>query len=95
MNIDKSVLQQIEKLAKLNVDQPDQEITVKKIVGILDMLDKINAKDIAEVEPLYHPSEIQQAMRDDIADSHILRDYYQENAPKTENGLFIVPKVIE
>lgn len=95
MNIDEKTLQQIESLAKLTVNDADKALTIKKIVGVLDMLDKINMDDIEGLEPLYHPLEISQPMRDDISDDAIERDKIQLQSPQTENGLFLVPKVIE
>lgn len=95
MNIDQTTLQQIEKLAKLNVGVEDQEITIKKIVSILDMLDKIDMNDLTDIEPLYHPLEISQPTREDKANSDIPRDSIQQQSPQIDSGLFLVPKVIE
>ncbi|PID67015.1 MAG: Asp-tRNA(Asn)/Glu-tRNA(Gln) amidotransferase GatCAB subunit C [Gammaproteobacteria bacterium] len=95
MKIDDNILQQIEQLAKLNVGQQEQAKTIEKIVGVLDMLDKVKMADIEDLEPLYHPLEIQQAMREDIADGDIPRDAIQAQSPQVAEGLFLVPKVIE
>lgn len=95
MQIDESTLTQLEKLAKLTVSEADHDLTVKKIVGILDMLDHINLDDIVDLAPLYHPLEINQPMRSDTADNDINREQLQRNAPLVEAGLFLVPKVIE
>ncbi|PIE42511.1 MAG: hypothetical protein CSA47_00325 [Gammaproteobacteria bacterium] len=59
------------------------------------MLDQVDMDDIADLPPLYHPLEIDQPLRDDIADSNIDRDAIQAGAPLVESGLFLVPKVIE
>lgn len=95
MNIDDKILQQVEKLAKLHVSAEDKALTIKKITGILDVLDKVNMADYADLQPLYHPLEINQVMRMDVENSDIDRQSLQSNAPQTENGLFLVPKVIE
>lgn len=95
MKIDESTLQQIEQLAKLTVSDEDRELSLKKMVGVLDMLDRINMADIADLPPLYHPLEISQAMREDTANADIDREHLQSGAPQTQNGLFLVPKVIE
>lgn len=95
MKIDNNTLQQIEKLAKLNVSDAEKDKTIDKIVGVLDMLDKINMDDIADLEPLYHPLEIQQAMREDVPNADIPRDEIQAQSPQIAEGLFLVPQVIE
>lgn len=95
MNIDEQTLAHIEKLAKLTVDEHQRELTVKKIVGVLDMLDQVNPDDIADLAPLYHPLEIHQPLRADNANANIDRDSVQSQSPQVEKGLFLVPKVIE
>ncbi len=95
MNIDDKILNNLEKLAKLNIKEENQSKTIEKIKGILDMLDKIDDSSIEGLEPLYHPLEIQQAMREDIPDHDIDRDYLQSQSPQVENGLFLVPKVLD
>lgn len=95
MNIDDKILNQVEKLAKLTVSEAEKSLTIKKITGVLDALDKVNMDDIADLEPLYHPLEIAQIMRADNENPDIDRVSLQANAPQTERGLFLVPKVIE
>lgn len=95
MKIDNPTFTQIEKLAKLTVNDADRELTVKKIEGVLDMLDRIDMNDIADLEPLYHPLEIAQPLRADVPDTETQRDAIQQQSPQVEKGLFLVPKVIE
>ncbi len=93
--IDEHTLSNLEKLAKIDIDQQERELTRQKIAGVLDMLDKINMDDITDLEPLYHPLEISQPLRDDTANATIDREALQASAPLVEQGLFLVPKVIE
>ncbi len=95
MRIDESTLKNIEKLAKLRVSEEDKAITLKKIASVLDNMDKVDMAEIADLEPLYHPLEINQPMRNDISNPDIPRDSIQAQSPLVENGLFLVPKVIE
>ncbi len=95
MNIDDKILQQVEKLAKLRVSDAEKQLTLEKINGVLAALDKVNIADFADLEPLRHPLEIHQVMRADEENPAINREALQGNAPQTEKGLFLVPKVIE
>lgn len=95
MKIDEKTLQQLEKLAKLSVEDKDRELTMEKIVGVLNMLDNIDMNDIADLEPLYHPLGIEQPLRNDEPNAEIPRDDIQQQSPQVERGLFLVPKVIE
>jgi aspartyl-tRNA(Asn)/glutamyl-tRNA(Gln) amidotransferase subunit C len=47
------------------------------------------------VEPMSHPQSAMQRLRDDRATEPDLRDAFQSIAPATEDGLYLVPKVIE
>ncbi len=95
MKIDEQILNNIEKLAKLTVSETERELTKQKINAVLNMLDKVNMEEIADLEPLYHPLEISQPLRADEANPHIDREALQAGAPLVESGLFLVPKVIE
>ncbi len=75
MRIDESTLKNIEKLAKLKVSEEDKAITLKKIASVLDNMDKVDMAEIADLEPLYHPLEINQPMRNDILITQAL--FYQ------------------
>ncbi|MGY0399958.1 MAG: Asp-tRNA(Asn)/Glu-tRNA(Gln) amidotransferase subunit GatC [Ostreibacterium sp.] len=95
MKINNSTLAQIEKLAKLQISEEDRTLTLNKITNILDKLDNLNLDDITDLAPLYHPLEITQPMREDIANPTIIRDEIQAHSPQTQQGLFLVPNVIE
>lgn len=93
--INEKTLSQVEKLAKLTLNEEQRSLAISKMQGILDMLDKIDMQEIEDLAPLYHPLEIAQPFRDDEASSQIDRELLQKNAPAVENGLFLVPKVID
>ena len=55
----------------------------------------MQAVDTSGIEPLAHPLEATQRLRADTVTEQNQRDAYQAVAPAVENGLFLVPKVIE
>lgn len=91
----KETLHQIEKLAKINLDDAESQQATEKIYSILSLLDQVSKHDIADLEPLYHPLEISQPWREDHPCDKIERDELQQQAPSVEQGLYLVPKVIE
>ncbi|MPV86425.1 Asp-tRNA(Asn)/Glu-tRNA(Gln) amidotransferase subunit GatC [Ostreibacterium oceani] len=95
MKIDNDTLAQLEQLAKIQITPSEHDKTIAKITGVLTMLDCIDFESVSSVEPLYHPLEISQPLRPDSADADIDRETLQAQAPQTEAGLFLVPKVIE
>ncbi len=63
--------------------------------SILGLVDQMQAVDTSGIEPLAHPLEASQRLRPDQVTESNQRDRYQAIAPATENGLYLVPKVIE
>mgnify|MGYP001468082052 FL=1 len=55
----------------------------------------MQAVDTEGVEPLAHPLEATQRLRADVVSETNQREAYQAIAPAVENGLYLVPKVIE
>ncbi|WP_134604273.1 Asp-tRNA(Asn)/Glu-tRNA(Gln) amidotransferase subunit GatC, partial [Pseudomonas aeruginosa] len=63
--------------------------------NILGLIDQMQAVDTSGVEPLAHPLEATQRLRPDAVTETDHRDAYQTIAPAVEEGLYLVPKVIE
>jgi aspartyl-tRNA(Asn)/glutamyl-tRNA(Gln) amidotransferase subunit C len=55
----------------------------------------MDAVDTGQVTPMAHPLEMAQRLREDLVTEPMARERYQAGAPAVENGLFLVPKVIE
>lgn len=55
----------------------------------------MNQVDTTDIEPLAHPLDIPQRLREDKVTEPNLRDKFQAIAPQVESGLYLVPKVIE
>jgi len=63
--------------------------------GILAMVDAMRAVDTSGVEPMSHPQEVAQRLREDRVTEKDQREIFQSVAPAVEDGLYLVPKVIE
>mgnify|MGYP001005772888 CR=1 FL=1 len=63
--------------------------------NILDLVDQLGAADTDSVEPMAHPLNAVQRLRADEVTETNQREAFQAIAPATENGLYLVPRVIE
>lgn len=95
MSLTPKDIKKIAHLARLNLSENDIEIYTPQLSKILDFIEQMNQVDTSEVEPLAHPLDISQRLRQDTVTEENLRDKYQRIAPQTEAGLYLVPKVID
>ena len=63
--------------------------------GILELVDQMQAVDTSDIEPMANPLDATQLLRADEVTEGNRRDAFQAIAPAVENGLYLVPKVID
>ena len=95
MALDSTDVEKIAHLARLAVTAEETETLKSELSGILDLVERMNALDTSDVLPMAHPLDMNQRLRPDDVTEENRRDAYQEIAPAVENGLYLVPKVIE
>lgn len=95
MSINVDVVRSMARLARLAIDDDDVPQITEQLSGILAFVDQLQAADTAGVEPLAHPAEIPARLRKDEVTETDERDRLQQGAPRAEDGLFLVPRVIE
>jgi aspartyl-tRNA(Asn)/glutamyl-tRNA(Gln) amidotransferase subunit C len=95
MPLDQSTVTHIAELAKLKVQEHDLSLVANELSNILDLVAQMNAVDTAGVEPMTHPFDATLRLREDVVTASDKRAKLQSNAPDTEQGLFLVPKVID
>ncbi|MBD1553348.1 Asp-tRNA(Asn)/Glu-tRNA(Gln) amidotransferase subunit GatC [Pseudomonas typographi] len=95
MALERSDVEKIAHLARLGLNDADLPRTTDALNSILGLVDQMQAVDTQGIAPLAHPLEASQRLRPDQVTEHNQREAYQAIAPATENGLYLVPKVIE
>lgn len=95
MSLDKTQVEKIAHLARLQIDPADIPEYATNLSNILDLVAQMDAVDTNGVDPMAHPTEAVQRLRDDQVTETNQRDHFQAVAPLVENGLYLVPKVIE
>ncbi len=95
MALERSEVEKIAHLARLGLNDADLPRTTETLNNILGLIDRMQAVDTEGVEPLAHPLETSQRLRTDVVTEVNQRDAYQAIAPAVEDGLYLVPRVIE
>ncbi len=95
MSLDENDIRKLAILARISVDNSIVDDVAHKISDILDMVDQMQALDTSAVEPMANPLDAVQPLRADEVTETNQREAFQAIAPATENGLYLVPKVID
>jgi aspartyl-tRNA(Asn)/glutamyl-tRNA(Gln) amidotransferase subunit C len=86
-------------LARLELHADEQAAMLDQLNGFFSIVEQMSAVDTGGIEPLYTPlaavSEVPLRLRDDVVTETDEREANQRSAPAVEDGLFLVPKVIE
>ena len=86
-------------LARLELSADEAPEMLKQLNGFFRIVEQMSAVDTAGIEPLYTPlsaiQAVQLRLRDDVVSETNQREANQRSAPAVEDGLFLVPKVIE
>ncbi len=86
-------------LARLELRPDEETVMLEQLNGFFSIVEQMSAVDTRGVEPLYTPlsavQTVELRLRDDRVTEHDEREANQRSAPAVEEGLFLVPKVIE
>jgi aspartyl-tRNA(Asn)/glutamyl-tRNA(Gln) amidotransferase subunit C len=95
MSIDVDEVKKIAKLAALDVKDEDLQSYADNLSNILGLVEQMSAVDTTGVTPMSHPFDVIQRLREDVVTEVDRREDFQAIAPKTEDGLYLVPKVLD
>jgi aspartyl-tRNA(Asn)/glutamyl-tRNA(Gln) amidotransferase subunit C len=95
MSLTADDVDKIAHLARLSIDGETREGMLGDLSRILGMVEQMDQVATDGIEPMAHPLHMSQRLRADRITEVDHRDAYQEIAPLTEDGLYLVPKVIE
>ncbi len=95
MSISRDTIAKVAHLARINLSDEEIPKITQSISDILALIDKMQAANTTNIEPLANPHDAIQRLREDAVTAIDEREKLLKNAPASEDGLFLVPKVIE
>lgn len=100
MSLTLADVKRIANLAQLDMDEAHAETALAELNGIFALAEQMQAVDTTGVEPLSQPlaavlDNLSLRLREDVVTEENRRTDYQQPAPATQDGLYLVPKVIE
>lgn len=95
MLLNRTDIEKIAHLARLDIADGDTQTFAQELSLIFNLAEHLLAVNTHNILPLAHPLSMTQRLREDVVTESNLRDKFQIIAPLTEDGLYLVPKVID
>jgi aspartyl-tRNA(Asn)/glutamyl-tRNA(Gln) amidotransferase subunit C len=95
MSIERQEIEKLATLSRIAINESTIAEVSQQLGSVLDLVDQLQAVNTEGVEAMSHPMQATQRLREDEVTELNQRDALQATAPETEDGLFLVPKVIE
>jgi aspartyl-tRNA(Asn)/glutamyl-tRNA(Gln) amidotransferase subunit C len=95
MSIEKQTIENLATLARLEIDDQRVEEISQRLGSVLELVDQLQAADTNNLADNSHAPQVTQRLREDKVTESDQRDAFQAIAPDTEDGLYLVPKVID
>ncbi len=96
MTVDDKLIDKLSKLSSLEIKDSKKESLKSELADIINFVENLNELDVSNIEATFNTVEGGTPLREDEAKQDLeLSNHILKNAPKSENGYFIVPKIIE
>jgi aspartyl-tRNA(Asn)/glutamyl-tRNA(Gln) amidotransferase subunit C len=82
-------------LARIEIDEAAVREVHGKLGAIFAMINTLQAVDTTGIEPMAHAQDVMLPLRDDIVTASDQRGLFQSAAPAVQDGLYLVPRVVE
>ena len=95
MAIDAATVRRVARLARIAEPEARLEALAREIDGIVRWVEQLNEVDVEGVEPMTSAVAATLPMREDVVSDGGDRSKVLSNAPRSDEGFFVVPKVVE
>ncbi|MFK4754523.1 Asp-tRNA(Asn)/Glu-tRNA(Gln) amidotransferase subunit GatC [Oceanobacter antarcticus] len=95
MALEQDQVRNIAELCRLQIDDAQIAEYQNNLSNILGLVDQLAAVDTSDVAPMAHPLDAVQRLRTDQVTEENQREHFQQIAPATERGHYLVPRVVE
>ena len=95
MIIKREEIEKLATLSRISIDEKTITDVTERLSSVLDLVDQLKTANTDSVQGISRPFQVSQRLREDEVTEINQREALQATAPDTEEGLFLVPKVIE
>lgn len=94
-NVDEIDIVHLARLARLKLTEDEASAVLGDLKNIIAMIDAMQSVDTGDTTPMANPMDSSQRLRADTVSETVDRENFQANAPATEAGYYLVPRVVE
>ncbi len=96
MSLEPKDIQKLARLSRLAIPKgsAEEQNTLLRLNSVFSLIAQLEAVDLTGVEPFTHPQDMVLRLREDRVTEVNQREAIQSVAPATEDGLYLVPKVL-
>ena len=95
MSLTPDDVRRLARLARIAIEPAEETAVLERLNRVLGLIEQMRAVDTRGIEPMSHAVDTVQRLRPDEVRESDQRALYQSVAPAVEDGLYLVPKVIE
>jgi aspartyl-tRNA(Asn)/glutamyl-tRNA(Gln) amidotransferase subunit C len=96
MTVDDKLIDKLAKLSSLEIEDSRRENLKSELADIINFVENLNEIDVSNIEATFSTIEGGTPLREDLAKQDLeLSNHILKHAPKSEDGYFVVPKIIE
>ena len=96
MVVDDNLIAKLAKLSSLEIDDSRKEKLKSELGDIINFVENLNDIDVSHIEATFSTIEGGTPLREDVSKQDLeLSNHILKHSPKSEDGYFIVPKIIE
>jgi aspartyl-tRNA(Asn)/glutamyl-tRNA(Gln) amidotransferase subunit C len=95
MSLNLNDIKRIAHLARIQINEDEAAQTLTKLKGIMGLIEQMQKVDTSGILPMSHSQDVIQRLREDEVTKTNQREVFQALAPATQDGLYLVPRVVE
>jgi aspartyl-tRNA(Asn)/glutamyl-tRNA(Gln) amidotransferase subunit C len=95
MPLSKEEVRRIAELARIGISDAEASAVQAQLNDIFELIGRMQKVDTEGVEPMSHGQDLKLRLREDLVTERDQRERFRSLAPEVEQGLYLVPKVIE
>ncbi len=94
MSLSREEVAKVASLARLRLSEDEIALMTSQLAQILDYFQQLEQVDTSQIEPLAHPVDVQNVLRDDEVRTSLPREEVLANAPSHDGECYRVPAVL-